>query len=131
VIAARTTLMAQGLTDPRGQDMVELSLMSSEKAEAMAASAGALATNAGAMGERLGQVALDEGSRAMQAAMEMAQARSPVEAAQAQFRYAMGWWGRATSQTLTLNRELAKAQLEAIAPIHKTATANAKRLRKS
>ena len=130
VIAVRTTRMAQGLTDPKGQDMVELSLMTSEKTAAMAASAEALAANAGAVGERLGRDALDEGLRAMRAATEMADAGSPAEAVQAQFRYAMGWWGRAAAQALTLNGELIKAQTEAMAPIHKTATANAKRLRK-
>lgn len=131
VIAARTALMARGLTDPRGQDMVELSLMSSEKTEAIAASATALAANVGAMGQRLGQAALDEGALAVRAATEMAEARTPAEAAEAQFRYALGWWGRAASQAMTLNGEMMKAQAEAIAPIHKTATANAKRLGKT
>ncbi|MFN6982138.1 MAG: phasin [Brevundimonas sp.] len=130
VIAARTALMVKGLTDPAGQDQVELSLMSSEKTQAMAASAGALAANAGAMGERLGRDALDEGARAMRAATEVAGARTPAEAAQAQFRYAMGWWSRAAGQALTLNGELTKAQTEALTPIHKTAVANATRLRK-
>jgi hypothetical protein len=123
--------MAQGLTDPKGQDMVELSLMSSEKTEALAASAGALAASAGAVGERLGQAALDETARAMRAATEISQARTPAEAAQAQIRYALGWWSRAAGQALTLNAEMTQAQTDALAPIHKTAVANAKRLRKS
>ena len=128
VIAARTTLMARGMTDPRGQDMAELSLMSSEKTEAVVASATALAVNAGAVGRRLGQTALDEGALAMRAATEMAEARTPAEAAEAQFRYALGWWGRAASQAMTLNGEMMKVQAETLAPIHRTATANAKRL---
>ena len=115
VIAARTALMVQGLTDPRGQDMVELSLMTSEKTEALAASAAALA----------------EGARALGAAAAVACARTPAEAVEAQFRYALGWWSRAAGQTLTLTAELAQAQTAALAPIHKTAVANAKRLRKS
>ena len=41
----------------------------------------------------------------------------------------MGWWSRAAAQAITLNGELLKAQAEAMAPIHKTVTANAKRLR--
>ena len=47
MIAARTGLMAQGLTSAKGQDLKELSLMSSEKAEAMSASADAMAASAG------------------------------------------------------------------------------------
>ena len=59
----------------------------------------------------------------------MSQARTPAQAAEAQFSYAMGWWSRAAAQAITLNGELLKAQAEAMAPIHKTVTANAKRLR--
>lgn len=121
--------MAHDLTNPKGQDLKELSLMSSEKTAALAASASALAANAGAIGERLGRAAMDEGAIALRAAAQLAEARSPAEAATAQFRYALGWWGRAASQAATLNTELMRAQAEAIAPIHKTATANAKRLR--
>jgi len=59
VIAARTGRMVQGLTDPAGQDLAELSLMTTEKTEALAAAAAALSVRAGAVGERLGQAALD------------------------------------------------------------------------
>ena len=55
---------------------------------------------------------------------------SSAAAAEAQLRYMVGWWGRAAGQALALNAALMKAQAEAVAPIHKTATANARRLRK-
>ena len=35
-----------------------------------------------------------------------------MEAAEAQFSYAMGWWSRAATQAMTLNGELLKAQAE-------------------
>ena len=130
VIAARTGRMVQGLTDPAGQDLAELSLMTTEKTEALAAAAAALSVRAGAVGERLGQAALDEGARAMQAATEIACALTPAAAAQAQFRYALGWWSRAAGQTLTLSAELTQAQTAALTPIHQTAVAHANRLRK-
>lgn len=130
VIAARTGRMAQGLTSAKGQDFKELSLMSSEKAEALSASAGAVTASAGAIGQRLGRVAMDEGAHALRAAAAITQARTPAQAAEAQVRYAMGWWSRAAAQAMTLNGELLKAQAEAMAPIHKTAVANAKRLRR-
>jgi len=110
--------------------LAELSLMTTEKTEALAASAAALSVRAAAVGERLGQAALDEGARAMQAATEIACALTPAAAAQAQFRYALGWWSRAAGQTLTLSAELTQAQTAALTPIHKTAVANAKRRRK-
>ena len=64
-------------------------------------------------------------------ATEIAGARTPAEAAQAQLRYALGWWTRAAGQAQTLTAELTQAQTDALTPIHKTAVANAKRLRKS
>jgi len=130
VIAARTTRMALDMANPKGQDLVELSLMGTEKAEAAAASAAALAASAGAIGQRLGQAALDEGSKALDAAEAMMTAGDPAAAAGVQLRYMVGWWGRAAGQALALNAALMKAQAEAVAPIHKTATANARRLRK-
>ena len=95
MIAARTTRMALDMTNPKGQDLVELSLMGTEKAEAAAASAAALAASAGAIGQRLGQAALDEGSKALDAAEAMMTAGDPAAAAEAQLHYRVGWWGRA------------------------------------
>ena len=82
------------------------------------------------IGQRLGQAALDEGSKALDAAEAMMTAGDPAAAAEAQLRYMVGWWGRAAGQALALNAALMKAQAEAVAPIHKTATANARWLRK-
>lgn len=121
--------MAQDLTNPKGQDLKELALMSSEKTAALTASASAVAASAGAIGQRLGQAAMAEGAMALNAAAQIAEARTPAEMAAAQLRYALGWWGRAASQAAILNTELMQAQAEAVAPIHKTATANARRLR--
>ena len=130
VIAARTTILANGLANPLGADVVEMSLMGTEKAEALAASAGALAGHAGVAGQRLTRAALTEGEHAAQAAADMLAAGSPVEAAGAQMRYALGWWGRANAQWLALNADLTRAQAAAVAPIHAAATANARRLNK-
>ena len=110
VIAARTTRMALDMANPKGQDLVELSLMGTEKAEAAAASAAALAASAGAIGQRLGQAALDEGSKALDAAEAMMTAGDPAAAAGVQLRYMVGWWGRAAGQALALNAALMKAQ---------------------
>ena len=49
---------------------------------------------------------------------------------QAQYSYVLGWWSRAAGQMLTLNTELLKGQAEALKPIHRTAVANARRLKK-
>ncbi|MDP2765700.1 MAG: hypothetical protein Q8O54_12790, partial [Brevundimonas sp.] len=50
VINARLEIMAAGMTDPRKIDLTEMSLMSSEKVEALSASASAMAKTFGDIG---------------------------------------------------------------------------------
>lgn len=73
---------------------------------------------------------MTEAGLASKAAASIASAATPAAALQAQYSYAVGWWSRAASQMLTLNSELLKGQADAMRPIHKTAVANAKRLKK-
>ncbi|AQR60502.1 phasin [Brevundimonas sp. LM2] len=130
VIAARLTIMAEGLANPMQADMREMSLMGSEKVEALTASAHAMTDNLGDLAARVSQSALDEVAHAQQAAARIAAAGSPQAAATAHYDYAVAWWGRAAGQMLTLNTELLKAQADALAPIHSAAVANAARLKR-
>jgi hypothetical protein len=130
VIAARLNIMAEGLANPMKADMAEMHLMSTEKAEAFSESAATVAGNLGDLAARLSKSAMDEMGHAQRAAAAVAAAASPAGAATAQYNYAVGWWGRAAGQMLTLNTELLKAQADALRPIHSAAVANAKRLRK-
>ncbi len=130
VIAARLEIMAAGMANPGKADFTEMSLMSSEKVEAMSASAATLSANFGDLGGRLSKNAMEEVGIASRAASSMAAAKTPVGMAQVQFNYAVGWWSRAASQMLTLNTEMLKAQADAMKPIHATAVANAKRLKR-
>ena len=130
VINARLGIMAAGLADPRKADLKELSLMSSEKVEALSASASAVAKTFGDISGRLGSGAMTEAGLASRAATEMATAASPAAALKTQYDYAVGWWSRAAGQMLTLNTALLKGQADAMRPIHLTAVANAKRLKK-
>ena len=130
VIAARLEIMAAGMADPSKLDLKEMSLMSSEKVEALSASAAAMGKTFGDIGGRLGANVMTEANLASQAASRIAAAQTPAAALQAQYTYALGWWGRAASQMLTLNTELLKGQADALRPIHKTAVANARRLKK-
>ncbi len=68
VIAARMQIMAAGLANPMQADMAEISLMSSEKVEAMSASAATLASNFGDLGGRLAKSAMNEVGLASRAA---------------------------------------------------------------
>ena len=131
VIAARLNIMAEGMANPLKADMTEMSLMGTEKMEAMSASAAAVAGNLGDLAARVSKSAMDEVGHAQRAATAVASAATPAGAATAQFSYAMGWWGRAAGQMLTLNTELLKVHADALKPIHSTAVANAKRLKRS
>lgn len=130
VIAARLNIMAEGMANPMRADMTEMSLMSTEKVEALSESAVAIAGNLGDLAARMSKSAMDEMSYAQRAAAAITSAATPAGAATAQFNYAMGWWGRAAGQMLTFNTELLKAQADAMKPIHSAAVANAKRLKR-
>lgn len=130
VIAARLNIMAEGLANPMKADMREMSLMGTEKVEAMTASATAVAGNLGDLAARVSKSAMDEVAHARHAASRIAAATSPLAAAAAHHDYAVAWWGRAAGQMLTLNTELLKAQADALRPIHSAAVANAKRLKR-
>ncbi|WP_374598387.1 phasin [Brevundimonas sp.] len=129
VIAARMKIMAEGMTDPAKVDLKELSLMTSEKVEALSESAAVLGQTFGDIGQRLNANAVTEAGLASRAASAIAGASTPAAAMQAHYSYALGWWSRAAGQMLTLNTELLKGQAEALKPIHRTAEANAKRLK--
>ena len=130
VIAARLEIMRAGMVDPRKADLKEMSLMSSEKVEALSESAATLTCNLGSLSGRLSKSAADEVGIASLAASAMVSASSPAALAAAQYDYAVGWWGRAMGQALTLNTEILKAQADALKPIHDTAVANARRLKR-
>ena len=130
VIAARLEILAAGMANPTKTDFKEMSLMSSEKVEAMSASAATLAGNLGDLGGRISKNAMEEVGHVSRAATAMAAATTPAGMATVQYDYAVGWWSRAAGQMLTLNTEVLKAQADALKPIHHAAVANAKRLKK-
>jgi hypothetical protein len=130
VITARMEILAAGLADPRKTDLGEMSLMTSEKVEAASRSAAAMSRTLGDIGGRMGANAMAEANLASQAAAAIAGAATPAAAMQAQYSYAVGWWGRAASQMLILNSALLKGQADAMRPIARTAVANARRLKK-
>ncbi|KQS57729.1 hypothetical protein ASG17_00875 [Brevundimonas sp. Leaf363] len=130
VVAARLEIMAAGLADPRRADLKEMALMSSEKVAAFTASAGRAQRGLSAASEALVAAGARESGLAVEAAQAMARAATPAAAAQAQASYMMGWWTRSAEQGWALGSALLNAQADAMKPLHRAATANAKRLRK-
>jgi hypothetical protein len=130
VVAARMEILAAGLADPRRADLKEMALMGSEKVAAFTASAGRAQRGLSAASEALVAASAREAGLAAEAAQTIAAAATPAAAAQAQANYMIGWWTRAAEQSWSFGSALLNAQAEAMKPLHKAATANARRLRR-
>ncbi len=129
VIAARLEIMAQGLADPMRADLKELALMGTEKVEALSASAVVAGRALSDVMTTMGRDAAAEAETASRALAAMSSASSPAAAA-IQMTWALGWWSRAAGQALAANTRLLKAQADALAPLHRAAVDNAKRLKR-
>ena len=130
VIARRLGIVADAMRDPSKADMRELSLMSSEKVEAMAASARVGMTGAMALAQTAQTVAARETAAASRAFDAVMTSTTPAEAMTAQGLWAANAWTRLMQDGWAMGAALMKLQTDALQPIHAAATANAKRLRK-
>src|SRR3984893_12890932 len=110
VIARRMALGAAAFADPMSADHVEFSRMIPAKMAALSAVAAA--------------------TIAVRAAGEFALCRTPGEIAAAQSRFVVDWFARAVSQSLALGGLAMSAGGAMLAPVHRAATDNAKRLRR-
>jgi len=130
VIARRLEIVADGFRDPLRADLREMSLMGSEKVEALTASAAAGLNGAVTMATTTAAVAARETAAAQGALAAMFKARSPAEAALAQGSWMTSAMGRAVSDGWAFGASMLKLQAETLAPIHAAAVANAKRLKR-
>lgn len=130
VIARRLEIVADALRDPMKADLREMSLMGSEKVEALTASATAGLNGAMTMAATTAAAAARETAAAQGALNAVLTARNPAEAALAQGSWVTAAMGRAVSDGWAFGATMLKLQADALAPIHAAAVANAKRLRK-
>ena len=129
VIARRLEIVADGLRDPLKADLRELSLMGSEKVEALGAAA-AVGLNGAAKLASTGAAAVARETAAAQGALNaVLKAATPAEAALAHGAWMTGAMGRAVSDGWSFGATMLKLQADALAPIHAAALANAKRLK--
>ena len=130
VIARRLEIVAEGLRDPMKADLRELSLMGSEKVEALTASAAAGLNGAVTLATTTAAVAARETAAAQGALNAVLKAGSPAEAALAQGSWMTAAMGRAVSDGWAFGASMLKLQADTLAPIHAAAVANAKRLKR-
>lgn len=110
-------------------DPAEATLMVTEKAEAFALAGLAVAPHLASAGLAAAKHATEETARAVDHARSLAGA-TPAEATALGARYWFDAWGRSVAFWSVLGAASAAAAAAALAPVHKTAVANRKRLRK-
>jgi len=130
VIAHRMALGAAALADPMTADHVEFSRMVPEKLAALSAVAAILQRRSAAVIAEMARFAGSEAAIALRAAGELTRCRTPADIAAAQSRFVLGWFARAVSQSLALGALAMSAGGAMLVPVHRAATANAKRLRR-
>ena len=130
VIARRLEIVAEAVRDPLKADLREMSLMGSEKVEALTASASAGLNGAMSLAATTAAVAARETAAAQTALGSVLKAGSPAEAALAQGSWMTAAMGRAVSDGWAFGASMLKHQTETLAPIHAAAVANAKRLKR-
>ena len=130
VIARRLEIVAEALRDPMKADLREMSLMGSEKVEALTASATVGLNGVLTMAATTSAVAARETVAAQGALDAVVNARTPIDAAMAQGSWVSAAMGRAVSDGWAFGATMLKLQADALAPIHAAAMATAKRLKK-
>lgn len=128
VIARRTALGVAALFDPASTDHVEFSRMVSEKMAAFSTVSSVVRQRSSAIVEQMMGVAAREATLALRVAGEIAASRTPADMVAAQSRFILGWFERAFSQSLALGALATSAGGAMLAPVHRAATGNAKRL---
>ena len=122
------TLGAVALVNPASADHAEFARMIPEKAKAFSEAGAAWLRWSGALTAHMSGFISREFLTATQAAAEMALCQTPVSLAAAQHRVATAWFARAVSHSIALGSLSARSNGAAMAPLHRTATANARRL---
>ena len=130
VIARRLEIVADGFRDPLKADLREMSLMGSEKVEALRASAAVGLNGAAALAMTTAAVAARETAAAQAALGSVLKADSPAGAFLAQSAWMTAAMGRAVNDGWAFGATMLKLQADALAPIHAAAVANARRLKK-
>jgi hypothetical protein len=130
VIARRMALGAAAFADPMSADHVEFSRMIPEKMAALSAVAAVLQQRSTAVIAEMTRFAGSEATISLRAAGELALCRTPAEIAAAQSRFVVDWFARAVSQSLALGGLAMSAGGAMLAPVHRAAIDNAKRLRR-
>jgi len=130
VIAERAALGVAAFIDPANADHAEFARMAPEKMTAFSAAAAVLQRRAGAFVGQMARFAGDEATIALRVTGELARCRSHADLLVLNNRVAVAWLGRAFAHSVTLGALAVGASGAAMAPVHRAATGNARRLQR-
>ncbi len=128
VVARRMALGAQAIVDPLNADHVEFAKIIPEKARAFSEAGRTWLEWSSRIAEQMTRIAASEMAAAAEGAVALAGCRTPEEAITVQGNLATAWVARMVSQSIALGSLTLRSQSEAMAPVHRTVTANARRL---
>ena len=130
VIVRRLAMGAAGMVDPSRADPQEMARLVPEKAMAFGLSAISGVQYGGSLAHRAMRLVLTETAEAGRYAGRLAACRSPAAMVMLQADFAARAYWRALSHGTDLAALAAQAYGEMLAPLHRTATANHRRLRR-
>jgi hypothetical protein len=130
VIAARAEMTALAVAQPSAEANAELGLMVTEKVAAFSEAAAAVAAGAADLAGRNARYAAEEAMAATRAMARIADCRTPAELMGLHGQLITDFWGRSLAHGLGLNAVAVRTGEKALAPVHKTVTANHRRLTK-
>jgi len=130
VIAARAEMAALALAAPSAEANAEMGLMVTEKLTAFSEAGAATAAGAADLAAQSLRYATEEASAAADAMAKLSRCRTPLDLFDLQTRMAAGFFGRSLAFGLSAGASAARTGGKALAPIHRTVTANHKRLKR-
>jgi O-methyltransferase involved in polyketide biosynthesis len=128
VIAKRVVFGIAAAMDPLRADHIEFERMIPEKMVAFSAAGMIMLEQAGQANRQMTRLASDAAMTTARATIAMAGCSNPVALVQAQGRFALEWFDRATSDFIAMGMLALGAQTAAMLPIQQTVLANAERL---
>jgi hypothetical protein len=128
VIAKRMTLGAVAISDPHSADHVEFAKIIPEKTRAFSEAGMIWLRSSSEVAANMAILAASETAVVARAAVAMASCRTPADVFARQSSFATAWFARALSQSIALGSLAMRSQGAAMAPVHRAATANARRL---
>lgn len=131
VIAARVEMGRAAMTNPSFEAAGEATTMVAEKMLAFSEAGAAMAGKSGEMAASQMRYAMDETARSGAAIARLAACKTPMDLALAQGQLAMNFLSRSLAHGLSMSAMAVRTGEVGLKPIHRTVTANAKRLKTS